>query len=212
MLAVAVFVASATLVAVTVMTCCERIDAGAAYTPITEMLPTAGLSDHLTATFELPATDAANTCVFEGPSVTLPGDSATLTVGTKVTLALANFVASTTLVAVTVIACCERIDAGAVYTPAAERLPTTGLIDHVTAVFVLPETAAVNLCVAEEVRLTWPGVKATLTRGRIRNECEATGLLIASLTAMALTTWEPTIVNGAVYSSDVAVGTLPSTV
>jgi hypothetical protein len=52
--------------------------------------------------------------------------------------------------------------AGAVYRPAAEMLPTDGLSDQVTAVFDVPATAAVNVCVCEGVRVTLPGANATL--------------------------------------------------
>jgi hypothetical protein len=78
------------------------------------MLPTAGLSDQVTAVFELPLTVAVNAWVCEGASVTLPGVSATLTGGASDTLALAFLVESATLVAVTVRVCAAVIDAGAV--------------------------------------------------------------------------------------------------
>jgi hypothetical protein len=78
------------------------------------MLPTAGLSDQVTAVFELFDTAAVKACVCDGVRVTLPGDRATLTGGTSVTLALAVLVESATLVAVTVTVCALGIDAGAV--------------------------------------------------------------------------------------------------
>ena len=49
-----------------------------------------------------------------------------------------------TLVARTVIVCCEDTLAGAVYSPVDEILPTPGLMDQVTPLFVVPETLAVN--------------------------------------------------------------------
>jgi hypothetical protein len=51
-------------------------------------------------------------------------------------------VESATLVAVTVTVWELEIKAGAVYTPAAVMLPTTGLIDHVTAVLLVLVTVA----------------------------------------------------------------------
>ena len=78
------------------------------------MLPIAGLSDQVTAVFEVPATLAVNIWVCEGVRVTLPGVNATLTGGASDTLALAFLVESATLVAVTVRVCAAVIDAGAV--------------------------------------------------------------------------------------------------
>ncbi len=67
-------------------------------------------------------------------------------------MALADFVASATLVAVMVTDCAELITEGAVYNPF-DKLPTEGLMDQVTDVFALPVTVAVNclLCDAERV-------------------------------------------------------------
>jgi hypothetical protein len=68
-----------------------------------------------------------------------------------VTAALADFVVSATLVAVTE---CAPAVAGAVYSPVAETVPTAALppitvsTDQVTAVFVVPVTDAWNCCVA----------------------------------------------------------------
>jgi hypothetical protein len=61
-----------------------------------------------------------------------------------VTLAVAILLASAALVAVTVTVCGLPSVAGAVYSPPLEIVPTAGLTDHVTAVFVVPITAAVN--------------------------------------------------------------------
>ena len=55
---------------------------------------------------------------------------------------MADFVESATLVAVTVTVWELEIEAGAVYRPAALMLPTAGLIDHVTAVLLVPVTVA----------------------------------------------------------------------
>jgi hypothetical protein len=78
------------------------------------MLPTARLSDQVTAVFDVPVTAAVNACVCAGARVTLPGVNATLTGGASDTLALADLVESATLVAVTVMVCALVIEAGAV--------------------------------------------------------------------------------------------------
>jgi hypothetical protein len=61
-----------------------------------------------------------------------------------VTLAVAFLLASATLVAVTVTVCGPLSAAGAVYSPPLEIVPTAGLTDHVTAVLLVPVTAAEN--------------------------------------------------------------------
>ena len=61
-----------------------------------------------------------------------------------ITLAVAVLLVSATLVAVTVTVCGLLSVAGAVYRPPLEIVPTTGLTNHVTAVFVVPVTAAAN--------------------------------------------------------------------
>ena len=66
-------VGSATLVAVMVTVLGYGTVAGAVYRPAAEMLPTAGLSDQVTAGFEAFATVAVNICVCAGASVALPG-------------------------------------------------------------------------------------------------------------------------------------------
>ena len=78
------------------------------------MLPTAGFSDQVTAVFEVPATLAVNVWVCAGARVTLPGVNATPTGGDSDTLALADFVESATLVAVTDTVKSLEIEAGAV--------------------------------------------------------------------------------------------------
>ena len=59
-------VKSATLVAIILTGCCEEMVAGAVYTPVDEIEPTAGLVDQLTAEFAAPVTVAAKTCACEG--------------------------------------------------------------------------------------------------------------------------------------------------
>ena len=60
---------------------------------------------------------------------------------------MADLVESAMLVAVTVTVWEPEIEAGAVYMPAALMLPTSGLIDHVTAVLPVLVTVAAKLWV-----------------------------------------------------------------
>ena len=75
----------------------------------------------------------------------------TTTGGISVTVAVAFFVGSATLVAVTVATVCAGIDAGAVYRPDGDTVPTEAV--HVTPAFAVPVTPvgpvtdAVNCCV-----------------------------------------------------------------
>ena len=55
---------------------------------------------------------------------------------------MADFVVSAALVAFTLTVWALVIEAGAVYTPAALRLPTAGLSDQVTAVLLVLATVA----------------------------------------------------------------------
>ena len=58
--ALAVLVVSAALVAVTVTVCCEVTELGAVYRPLLEIVPTAGLSDQVTAVLVVPVTVDVN--------------------------------------------------------------------------------------------------------------------------------------------------------
>jgi hypothetical protein len=58
--AVSDFAASAALVARTVTVCCELTEPGAVYRPLAEMVPTFGVSDHVTAVLLEPVTVAVN--------------------------------------------------------------------------------------------------------------------------------------------------------
>jgi hypothetical protein len=64
--------------------------------------------------------------------------------GFRTTVAVAYFVVSAELVARTITVWLLVIEAGALYRPVEERLPTNGLSDHCTPVFVVPETVATN--------------------------------------------------------------------
>ena len=78
------------------------------------MLPTAGLSDQVTAVFRVLATVDVKAWVCDCPRAAVVGVNETLTGGDSDTLALADLVESATLVAVTVMVCALAIEAGAV--------------------------------------------------------------------------------------------------
>jgi hypothetical protein len=99
-MAVAVLLGSARLAAVIVTVCRLETVAGAVYTPFV-MVPTAGLSDQVTAVLPVPVTEAVNVAAPPAPSDTEAGPIVNST-GVKDTMALAFLVVSATLVAVTV--------------------------------------------------------------------------------------------------------------
>jgi hypothetical protein len=80
------------------------------------MLPTAGLSDQVTAVFVVPVTAAVNCCVCEPESAAAVGLIVILTVvdGCRIIIPLAVFVESAPLVAVTVTFCWDVIVPGAI--------------------------------------------------------------------------------------------------
>ncbi len=77
-------------------------------------------------------------------------------------MALADLETSATLVAVMVTTWRALITEGAVYEPF-DRVPTEGVMDHVTEVFALPVTIAVNSLLWEAVRVAVGGLRLTLT-------------------------------------------------
>jgi len=86
-------------------------------------------------------------------------------IGVKVTVAVPVLVVAVLLVAVPVAERVEPIRAGAVYTPAAEIVPTEAV--HVTPGVVVESlvTVAVNVCVAPATIVAVVGVMATLIGG-----------------------------------------------
>ena len=77
-------------------------------------------------------------------------------------------------------------------------LPTAGLRDQVTAVLEVFATAAVNACVCDGVRVTLPGVNATLTGGTSVTLALADLVESATLVAVTVTVWAAEMVAGAV--------------
>jgi hypothetical protein len=142
--AVADFVGSATLVAVT-ETVVVVVTLGAVNMPWPEIVPF--VADQVTPLRLVLVTVALKGCVSREFKVALVGLIDTLTAGVTVTTAIANFVGSATLVAVT-----ETIvsvfTVGAVNNPALEIDPLVA--DQVTAGLSVLMTAAVNCCVSAE--------------------------------------------------------------
>jgi hypothetical protein len=99
-------------------------------------------------------------------------------VALSVTVDVALTLVFAALVAVIVTVCCVVTLDGAVYRP--ELLivpaPVAGLIDHVTAVFVLPTTVAVNCCVPPAVTVAVAG--ETVTDNGIVYVADATALFV----------------------------------
>ena len=103
----AIFVLSAALAAVTFTLCGAVIELGAVYNPEGEIVPTGELSDHVTAVFVAPDTEAVNCWVCDAPRVAEVGliEIERLEPGVTVRLAPALFVGSAALTAVTMIVC-----------------------------------------------------------------------------------------------------------
>jgi len=203
-MAVAVLEGSATLLAVMVTDCVALTTGGAVYSPF-DNVPTEGVMDQVTEVFALPVTSAVNCAVFKALSAALGGLTPTLTPppagGVSVTLALANFVASATLVAVTVISSELLITAGAVYNPFT-KLPIEGVIDQVTAVFALPVTVAENCEVWDAARVALGGFTLTMTLpgGTSWTVALADLEVSTTLVAVIVTDWALLITVGAVYN------------
>jgi hypothetical protein len=106
-------------------------------------------------------------------------------------------VGSATLWAVTATVCDVRILDGAVYRPAEEIVPTSGLIDQFTAVLLVPKTVAVNGCVPEGARLTVDGMRETVTAWRSVMTAVAVFEGSAMLVAVMVTLWVVGAVLGA---------------
>ena len=105
-------------------------------------------------------------------------------------MAVADLVESATLVAVTV---CEPPVVGAVYSPVLLTVPTTLLpptvpsTAHVTAVFVVPVTVAVNCCVADMGTPACRGDTVTATRPTVTGADGAdAGLVPTALVAVTV--------------------------
>jgi hypothetical protein len=147
---------------------------GATYNPLAEMNPTfwlppaMPLTSQVTAVLGDPFTVAVNCCVPKFATVAALGETLTElegVVAVSVTVADADFVESAWEVAVTLTVAGFGTVAGAVYKPVVETLPFKAppATSHVTAVFDVPATVAVNCCVFPTLTLTAVGATATET-------------------------------------------------
>jgi len=132
------------------------------------------LTVHVTAVFAVPVTETVKASVVPTFTFAVEGVNVTLTGGSMVTAAEADLVGSATLVAVTVTVEGVGTAAGAVYTPVAgvtvpsmESPFSTPLTVQVTAVFAVPVTVGVKVCVAPTNTLAVVGEMDTTTAGRI---------------------------------------------
>jgi hypothetical protein len=153
------FDGSAKLVAITVTVSGEGTAEGAVYRPALltvpqdEPLHPAPCTLHVTAVFEVPATDAFNCSVAPATTEVLLGVTVTTTEGIMVTIAEADLLASAMLVATTLTLAGVGGTAGALYTAEFELLesvPQEAPLHpepvklHATPVFDVPVTVAVN--------------------------------------------------------------------
>ena len=104
-----------------------------------------GLNVQVTAVLVAPPTMAVNCWLCKAANVAEGGVREMPTVGLSVTVALAALLESATLVTVMVTIWALAIEAGAVYRPTAVMLPTSGLIDHMTALLPVLVTVAEKL-------------------------------------------------------------------
>jgi hypothetical protein len=77
--------------------------------------------------------------------------------------AIADFDGSAALWVVTLTVCAVLIADGAMYNPVEEIAPVGGSVDQMTAVLLLPKTAAVNCCASSGPRLVVTGLMDSVT-------------------------------------------------
>ena len=153
-----------------------------------EIVPTAGLRDHVTCVFDEPVTVALNCWLWDESKDALAGLTVTPTAAAGVSemtacVLPADFPA---LAAVTVTVCALVMDAGALYRPAAEIVPTAGLTLQVTDGVGDPGTEAVNDWLWDGDRDTWLGVTSSLLDALGLNAAMAVELLISSVIETAV--------------------------
>src|ERR1700741_3810777 len=135
---------------------------GALHKPLVVSVPTDGFMLQFTAVLLVPVTVAVNCCWPLAIRVADAGLTDTVT-GLSVTVAVADFVESAALVAVTVIVCEVEIVPGAVYKPLAVSVPTDGFMLQFTAVLLFPVTFAWNCCLPLAIRVADAGLTDTVT-------------------------------------------------
>jgi hypothetical protein len=130
------------------------------------MVPTWGLTDHVTPVLEFPLTFAVKVALWPPWSEVIVGDTLRVTVdggvAIRATKAVAVLVGSATLAAVTVTVCALETVVGAVYTPFT-MVPTAGLSVQVTAVLLVSVTEAVKVADAPALSEAEAGPIVTAT-------------------------------------------------
>ena len=193
---------SAVLVAITVTVEGEGTAEGAVYSPAlatvphAEALHPAPCTFHVTAVFEVPTTDAFNCCVAPVPTDVLPGVTLTATTGIMVTDADAALLASAMLVATTLMLAGEGATFGAEYTalnelvasdPQEAPLHPAPVKLHLTAVFDVPVTVAVNVSTLAVGTVALDGLMLSKTAVATTTVMLAEADLDGSATLVALT-------------------------
>jgi hypothetical protein len=110
-------------------------------------LPRGGFIDQVTPVLLEPVTVGVNVWGCDGCRETEDGVNETVTGGFRVTVAVADLVESATLVPFTVTVWELVIEAGGVYRPAEEMLPSAGVSDQATPVLPVLVTVAEKLWV-----------------------------------------------------------------
>jgi hypothetical protein len=163
---------------------------GAVYRPDEEIVPIAGLIDHVTAVLLVPDTAAVNCWLPAGPKVTADGLTTSVTACRRVKTALALLLGSATLVAVIVTVCVVEAVLGAIYVavvPELTKLPSDGFTVQVTPKMDVPVTVAVSDCVWEGSRVTVAGVREAETGDTRTIEAVPTTAGLATLAAVTTT-------------------------
>jgi hypothetical protein len=179
-LAVAVLLESAALVTVTVTVCGLLSVVGAEYKPLLEIVPTAGLTDHVTAVLVVPVTAAVNCCVCPATRFAKPGDTLAPIDGCSATTAKPLRTLSAGLAAVTATPYGSLIVSGAVYSPLTDIVPALTLppatpsTSQISSSFAVPGVA--NCCLPPAWRVTEAGDRVTTRlRCAVPGSCSAEG-------------------------------------
>jgi hypothetical protein len=163
------------------------------------IVPTCGVTAHVTAVFEFPLTVAVKVALWPPWIDAVLGDKLSLTVeggvAVRVTMAVAVLVGSATLDAIIVTLSRLEIVEGAVYTPFT-MVPTAGLSDQVTAVLPVPMTEALKVADAPAPSDAEAGPIVTAT-GVSDTVAFAVFVVSAALVAVTVTIRSLAIIGGA---------------
>ena len=148
---------------------------------------------------DVPATVAVKGCIAEVETDELFGVilSETLSAAPTVMLAVADFVRSATLVAVTVTIAGEGRLGGGTYNPFVEIAPQDAplqpvpLIAQVTAVFGVPTTFPVNSWVVPTITVAWLGFTVIETWGALTVSIDALLVMLPVELLTATVNWLP---------------------